>query len=254
MNVLGFNTDAVTSQAGNWLYMFLYGIGILLIVGVFGYLIFNYYRNKSVYVTPVRLIRRLENGTKKEINGLKGGKVQKEGIQTFAVKIPRKFKKHFLGYVPDYSKSDADGRLTFLTIGDGTLWQQCEERLQTEEVFETILTKEESDRARDLINQEVEKRYPTETEERKNIITEESFKRWLETNGKYTTKYSLVMKPISTDVKTVTINNMQGWRQILEKNKVSVMMIAFGSFIIMAIAHLISLYVQTKVKCSVPTP
>ena len=200
------------SGIGQYIGPLLLGTLIVIMIGLLVWWLVVSYRNKIIYVTPVRLIRLLDNGVKKEMNGIKGGKVTHNGIMDFACKVPKQMKLKYLGYVPDYSKADGDGRLTFITSGDGSLWQQVDERLITEE-------------SQEIVNgQEVN---------------------YLST--------SLLIKPIPTDIKTVTVNNLQNWKQVLDKNKLTDFGIAIGGFIIMVIAHLISLYIQTKIKCPAAT-
>jgi len=208
--------------------------GVILIVGLIVFVVIVIVRNKKIYCMPVRLIRLLDNGAKKEMNGLKGGKVRKKGVFTFEVKFPFKFKKHDLGYMPDFSKTDADNRLVFLSIGDGTLWQQVgEELIKTEKVV-IDLTQEQIDAQENLIK----------------ITLDE----WIAQNKRKEFEIDLIMKPIKTEVKTATLNSMRSWGEILDRNKLKVFTIAIGAFIIMVVAHLISLYIQTKIKCPVPTP
>jgi hypothetical protein len=247
---INLDTAKIFSTAGNVFYYVLIGLGVILVVGLVMWWLISKWRNKVTYITPVRLIRYLENGTKKEMNGLKGGKVQKGGIANFRIKIPKKFKKHDLGYIPDYSKADADGRLTFLVIGDGTLWQQLEETLQETEKVSTNLTEEQIEEVKKHFAEQIMQRYPNLAEEQQEKIFNDSIEKWIGENS-YREK-KLIMKPIPTDIKTVTVNNLQGWRAVLDKQKLTAFGIAIGGFIIMVIAHLISLYVQTKIKC--PTP
>jgi hypothetical protein len=197
------------SGAGGTVFTVMMGVLVIAVVGIIIWVGYIWWHGKKTYVTPVRLIRLMDNGTKKETNGLRGGRVTVHGIGDFEVKVPGQMRKKRLGYIPDYSKADADGKLTFITIGDGTLWQQIEEE----------------------------------------IITYED----IEVDGQ-TLRYKLLMKPIPTDIKTVTINNLTSWRMLLEKNKLTAFTIAVGAFIIMVIAHLISLYIQSKVKCSMVAP
>lgn len=199
------NFGNMFSGMGGTVFNILMGVLIMAVISIIGWLIYVWFKGKKTYTTPVRLIRLMDNGTKKEQNGLMGGKVMINGIGDFEIKIP-KGKKKRLGYMPDYSKADADNKLTFITVGDGTLWQQIEEEIIT---YEDIA----------------------------------------DAKGN-TLRYRLLMKPIPTDIKTVTINNLTSWRQLLEKNKLTAFTIAIGAFIIMVIAHLISLYIQSKVKCS----
>lgn len=188
---------------------FVMGIGILLVLGLISYFVYQWWKNKNIYTQPVRLVIPLENGTKKELNNLYGGKIEKDGIADFEIKM-KGFKKLRLGYIPDYSLMDADGRLIFISLGDGKSVQQIKETLLKElEVEETI-------------------------------------------DGKIQkTKYSLIAEPVPTDVKQATLNNLRNWREILDTKKMTVWAIGIGMFIVMVIAHLVSLYIQTKIKCPV---
>lgn len=61
--------------------------------------------------------------------------------------------------------------------------------------------------------------------------------------------YNLVKEPIPRETKQVTINSIKNWRDTVEKSKLTAFGIAIGAFLIMVIAHLISLFIQTKLKC-----
>lgn len=61
--------------------------------------------------------------------------------------------------------------------------------------------------------------------------------------------YNLIQEPIPRETKQVTINSIKNWRDTVEKSKLTAFGIAIGAFLIMVIAHLISLFIQTKIKC-----
>jgi hypothetical protein len=208
MNVgLGsFNWGAVGSIVGG----VLWGILIFVVVGIIFYVVYKGYRNKVVFNVPITLTLILENGTKKERADIKGGKsVNKNNVWDFKVKIPKVRGDKMLGYMPDFSKADADGRLHFITFGDGTLWQQYESKFDTENY-----------RFKDKFGEE-----------------------------KTAVRIKNLMIPTPNDVKQATINSIKNWRDLVDKQKLTAFGIAIGAFIIMVIAHLISLYVQTKIKC-----
>ncbi len=62
----------------------------------------------------------------------------------------------------------------------------------------------------------------------------------------------LLSKPvIGSDEKSIMIKDIKNWRDVVAKNKVTAFAIGLGMFLIMVIAHLISLYIQTKIKCPI---
>lgn len=192
---------------------------IFIIVGVFGYMGYRWFKKKVFFTNKLTLTTLYENGTKKRITGLKGGKfINRNGVWDFRVKIPKQFKTKELGYTPDFSKADSDGTLHFITAGDGTIWQQIEERLN-------ISGKEQ---ARDG--------------DGKPIYNEDGTPLMIDS-------YKLLLNPVRTDVKMATVNSLKSWAEMVNKNKLTVFGIALGAFLIMVIAHLISLYIQTKIKC-----
>jgi len=65
-------------------------------------------------------------------------------------------------------------------------------------------------------------------------------------------EYDLVNKPVPRETKQVTVNSIKNWRETIDKSKLTAFTIAIGAFIIMTIAHLVSLYIQTKIKCGTP--
>lgn len=62
-------------------------------------------------------------------------------------------------------------------------------------------------------------------------------------------QYNLLNKPVPSDTKKLTINSIRSWRETIDKNKLTTYSIAIGAFIIMVIAHLGSLFIQTKIRC-----
>ena len=63
--------------------------------------------------------------------------------------------------------------------------------------------------------------------------------------------YTLLIEPIPTDIKTATYNNLQSVRELMDAKKLTAWGISILAFVVMVVAHLISLYVQTKIKCGV---
>jgi tetrahydromethanopterin S-methyltransferase subunit B len=193
-------------QIGSVLTKFAYGFVILAVVGVIAYFIYKTFKDKALYITPVTLTELTANGMEKSRYDLKGGIFWNKGIRDFKVKAPKKAKAFILGYIPDFSKSNAtDGRLHFITYGDKTIWQQVQSGWS--------LKKEGIDAE----------------------------------GNKFA--YNLIQEPIPRETKQVTINSIKNWRDTVEKSKLTAFGIAIGAFLIMVIAHLISLFIQTKVKC-----
>jgi hypothetical protein len=221
MNIGGYNLNMPNFNMGGMASTLFWGMMIFLIIGVIGYFGYKSFKNKTFYTNKVTLTMFYENGTKKRLTGLKGGKfVNKSGVWDFRIKIPKQFKPKELGYTPSFSKADSDGTLHFITSGDGTIWLQIEEKL-------AIYGKEQ---ARD------ENGKLLFGEDRKPLMVD---------------SYKLLLNPVRTDVKIATVNSLKNWAEMVNKQKLTVFGIALGAFLIMVIAHLISLYVQTKVKCGV---
>jgi len=217
MQIGNFDTSSIFSLKGmgGMVSSILWGIGIFILLGVIFWYVYSYFKNKAFYTNPITLTQYYENGTKKTRWGLQGGKfVNKSGVWDFKIKIPKTWRTKELGYIPDFSKADADNSLHFITWGDGTIWQQTEHSLVTKE-------------------REIEK-----------IVDGNKIK-------EIEVEYDTLMKPIRTDVKTVTVNSIKSWSEMVNKNKMTAFTIGMITFIVMVIAHLISLYIQTKIKCGV---
>lgn len=206
--VFGGTFSGLGGKMGSMLTGALWGIGILLVIGVVAFLLYRSYKNKATYIYPITLTTLMENGMEKTRYDLRGGMFDNNGIKDFKVKSPGKYKTHTLGYVPDLGKSRfTDGRLNFITSGDRTAWQQYETKWVTKETIR---------------------------------------------DGEHVYEKELIAVPIARETKQATINSMRNWRETIEKNKLTAFGIAIGAFIIMVIAHLISLFIQTKIRC--PTP
>jgi len=190
-----------------------YGMIVIIAIGIAGWYFYAKTRNKISYSSPVTLTQYFENGNQKTTYGLVGGKfVNKSNVNDFRIKSAGwlSFKTKELGYMPDFSKADADGTVHFLTSGDGNFWQQLENKL---------------------------------------VITKKIMGKDKEGKDKLVEEINLIMTPIRSDIKTYTMNSIKNWGEMLNKNKLTVFGIGLGMFIIMVIAHLISLYIQTKIRC-----
>jgi len=71
-------------------------------------------------------------------------------------------------------------------------------------------------------------------------------------DGKYF-EYDLINTPVPRETKQTTVNAIKNWRETIDKKKLTLAGMMIGGFIIMVVAHLISLFIQTKIKCPVPT-
>jgi len=205
----------------NILVKFFWGGMVFILICVCLFLGYKYFRNKAFYKNPVTLTMYYENGTKSTKTGLKGGKfINSSGVWDFKIKIQKQRRKKELGYMPNFSKADSDGTLHFITSGDGTIWLQVDEKL-------SISGKEQARGADGTLL----------TDNKGNPLMIDS--------------YSLIINPVRTDVKQSTVNSLRNWREMVSKNKLTAFGIAIGAFLIMVIAHLISLYIQTKIRCPV---
>jgi hypothetical protein len=203
---LGDTFSQLGGQVASIITYAIISITAFLIVGIGVFIFIKVIRNKTFYTTPVTLEILNENGMiQKKLDNLKGGSFFNKGIKDFKVKIPKKWKPHILGFVPDFSLTNyVDGRLKFITSGDQTTWQQVHSFWVMEEEREV--------------------------------------------NGKVF-KHNLVNKPIPRDTKQAAINSIKDWKETIDKTKLTAFGIAIGAFLIMVIAHLISLYIQTRITC-----
>jgi len=205
LGMMGDSIKGIFSGTGGFLGGALISILGLVIIGVMAWFGWRYWKNFTQFNIPVTLTKLMDNGMEKTRYDLRGGVFWNSGIKDFRIKIPRA-KDHLLGMIPDFSKSmSTDGRIQFITSGDGTAWQQVESKWVTKE------EKKDSDG---------------------NMF-----------------EYDLINKPVARETKQVTVNSIKNWKETIDKSKLTAFTIAIGAFIIMVIAHLVSLYIQTKVKC-----
>lgn len=186
------------------------GLIFIVVTGAVAVWLFFYFRNKSTFKTPISVILLSENGVHKRRDDIKGGMMkQKHGVMDFVLKVPKQMKKKKLGYVPDFSKADGNGRLVFISVGDGMVLQQCVEKLITEK--ETTM--------------EIEKEGKKET---------------------ITVPYSLIVEPIPTDIKTITINNLHSVENLMDSQRFKAATIAIGAFVLMVFVQIIFLFLTSK--------
>lgn len=246
-DVMNFLPDMnLTGVLGQFFYM----STITLFVFVILLVLFLWARNKALYRIPVSLEQVLENGTFKTRHDLLGrNKKTRTGVMDFVIKVPKQMRKKCLGYVPDFSLADSDGRLHFTPIGDGMLWQQVKKKLITEKEIEKEIeiNQEELDNLVDHFSKLIIEKYPDKSESEKEEILKSAINAHLDDNKKTeTVTYSLISEPIPTDIKTVTINAIQSAENILEKNKLTAFAIGIGAFLIMLVAQIVFLWFTTK--------
>lgn len=189
------------------------GIGavVLVIVGALVIWGFFWFKKKMTYKTPVSLIMVMANGSHKRRDDILGGQVKgRNGVQDFVCSIPKVMKPKRLGFVPDYSLADGLGRLVFITRGDGMIWQQCQEKVVTDKEIEFEVKKTDG------------------SMEKKKVTA------------------SLLIEPIPTDVKTITINNIHAVENIMESNRLKAAAIVVGGFILMVFVQIIFLFLTSK--------
>lgn len=204
-----FNMKALLGniQWGSLLTNLLLGTTVIVCLTIFIVCLLMYLKNKFTFCYPVSLIRVHANGSHSRRDDLRGGLVkQKNGVQDFVVKMPRQFKKKKLGLVPDFSLTDSKGRIVFITVGDGMVWQQGMEKVITEKVIE--------------------------------IDDGEG-------NLKQLTQ-GLLIEPIPTDVKTITINNIHEVDNLMEANRLKAAAILVGGFVLMVLVQIIFLFLTSK--------
>jgi len=224
----------------------IFGVGTLIAMGIIGWIIYAWYK-KVTFRYPVTLTNIRQNHTTKEQSNLKGGIVKgKGGIADFKIIIPRKWRKKKLGYVPDFSLCDADNRLHFIQVGDGTIWQQVNKKIQYEKELPVPMTEHEIKTASDSIVREIEVYYKDQPQDMKSQIYEKSMDHWIQQRNLQTKKQTILLEPVPTDVKTVTINAIHDVQALTEKNKMTAMMVGIGAFVIMAIVQIVFLYLTRK--------
>jgi hypothetical protein len=189
----------------------------VLIIGalvIIGWFGLSWYRKKKVYIHPVTLIQIRADGTQKERTDLLGGRF-----------VNKSGVNDFKIKVPKQWKAKELGYMPDFSMADAN------DRL----IF--ITTGDNS------LWQQCKKRLILTDK----IIADLGY-------GKKVYEYDLLVKPVPTDIKTVTINNLRSWKEVLDKSKLTAFTIAIAAFLIMVVAHLISLYIQTKIRCPTPAP
>lgn len=241
------NWGAGFAKMGGTIGTFLYWtVAFILLFAIVGGVIW-WWSNKKKYNQPIKLIYLAEDKAtiKREIGGLKGGMItNKQGIKDFAIKFKGKMKTLKLGYVPDRNLTNRKGELVFAVIGDGTILQQIEE---TEFVDHKVkLTEEQIDKAveyyLDYVNKEPQ--YKDISQDDRIKLVDQAVNKYIEENTK--TAKSLIIKPIPTNVKTTTINNIHDVRNILDKTRLTTQAMIVGAVIIMILGHLVWTYIVLK--------
>lgn len=269
VGVADFNVFSGASMSGVVGKFMLYAFWTTLIFGILLW-VFFWVKNRKFYKTPVSLIVLEQNNTWKERTNLRGGIIKRrDGVMDFRVKIAGQRAKKNLGYVPDYSKADSSGRLTFIRIGDGALWQQMDRTLKLtknieQEIDEVWYRNLKNNNEFDVeeFQADLKKNVKQENDEKgklkfefiptKNkydLIDDLIAANYLSFNKKVKRKfdnYSLISEPIPTDVKTVTINNIHSAENLFEKNKLTAWTVGIIAFVILAMTQIIFLYFQSK--------
>ena len=221
MNIAGQEVSMPSvNWAGTMQTVAIWGIAGILLIAL-GIWLFMRFKDKGTFIYPVTLRVRRENGNIKSRFDIMGGIVSgKNGVKTFKCKIPKKYGKFDLGYMPDFSWADMNNRLSFIQEGDSTMWQQTKEELVTEKYI------------------------PLTNADGSPKMNEDG-------TAQQVAVYKMLIEPIPTDTKTTTYNNLQSTRELMDLKKLTAWGISIIAFVVMVIAHLISLFIQTKIKCGV---
>lgn len=108
-------------NTGGIMNFLMWTIGILIFLGIFGIIIYMWYQ-KKVYMYPVRIFRRRENGGVLEINGFGGYINRTSGAPFFRIKLG-KGKKVDLTETPKLEYMDEQSRVYYNQIDIDTFIQ-----------------------------------------------------------------------------------------------------------------------------------
>ena len=231
---------------------FIKGIGwfmvVLVIMVIIGYFVWGAMQKKK-YNQKVSAIYLSENKerVRKRVYGLKGGiTLNSVGVRDFAVKIPGTFRPKILGFTPDFTKANDDGELVFIVSGDGSLWQQTQEKVITRRELIRDISDEEMVEVAEQIRVRIQKKEPTISDEALNNQINKELKDYVEANSRITE--NIILEPVSSNVKTATINQIKDVINITGSNKTINTVIGglIGGVIIMVIGHLIWTWIVVK--------
>lgn len=124
-----FSVDALRSGIADIGYYLLWGL-LLLGVAIFGWL---KYQDKKIFIYPVRIFRRRNNGIVKEQNTF-GGYIKKNNITYFNVKMG-KFKKKALDKLPLSDLMDEDNRVYYWQLSPDAPLIQVRRDFSIESIF-----------------------------------------------------------------------------------------------------------------------
>lgn len=256
-NIGGFSLDIPwAAWLGQFQTFMIFGIGSLIALGLVIWIALLV-QKKKVFVTPVTLYRINESNGEvvREITGIVGGKVKtSKGVATFKMIFPKQSKKVDLGYMPDFGFQERDGRLCFSALGDSTVMQQCTRKVITEEVITNQITEQELNDYKEKLYQIILSEHKDKTPEQQLEIFNYNLNKYITEYKSVTTSRKLLIKPMNNDIKTKTINDLHDARTLFDKPKITVMGMFILGLIILGVMHLISLYIQTKIRCPTATP
>jgi len=255
VNIGGLSLDIPwASWMGQFQVFMIYGIGSLIALGLIVWIALGVSKKKT-FVTPIKLYRINESNGEvvREIQGIMGGKVKNnKGVWTFKMIFPKQFKKIDLGYMPDFGLQERDGSLCFSALGDSTILQQCTRKVITEEVEIIGLSENEINEYKQKLWAAIENDHKDKSVEDKLEIFNFNLEQFMKENKSIKKINKLLIRPMTNDVKTKTINDLHDARTLFDKPKITVMGMFILGLLILGVMHLISLYLQTKIRC--PTP
>jgi hypothetical protein len=240
-----FSVDSLragVADIGYYLLWGLLGLGVI----IFGWM---KYQDKKIYIYPVRIFRRRNNGIVKEQNVM-GGYIKKNGITFFNVKMG-KFKKKALDKLPLSEMMDEDNRVYYWQLSPDAPLIQVRRDFSIESIFAR------NDKFVEPTSEELEKlqaKYLTQindSEEYKNLNEEEKknlakrlTEEGIEQERNMQTDITIpTYTPVPSDLKQQAMAEINNYRTMLNIDVNRQMAYFVGGLIILGIVAVILFYI-----------
>lgn len=215
----------------------MWGIGITLVL----VLVYRMYKNKQIFVFPVRIYQRRENGKVREKNAVGGFMLDKDKVPFFRIKLSR-FKpwmKVDLRHLPDAHMMDEENRVYYNQIDPWTY-------IQVKRTFSTRnIAKIPIKLIKEYQGHKIGSVFEIEQENAQKFVNA-GYAEYIGDVREEESIDGLFFEPVPNDIKAITVSDIQKVKDTLTRDTTKQMALIVGGIIILALIFVIGFYFMTQ--------
>ena len=235
-------TGYITELLGYLMYLLIF----LLVIGIIWY----FYREKTTFKYQVRIFKQRRNGLVKEFNTKGGYMKDKNGVNSFYVKLTRNpFKLQKMDDIPNPDMMDEEDRVYYFQASPDCFIQTKREIIYEDMYVENQNYKEPTEQERtEYINKFKEdiKDSGLSEEEQTELALQEFEKEQSNKRGQYVNYGKLIYKPVPSDTKSAIINDLISVKNALKIDAGKMMLYTIGGIIAVCIVGAVVFYIATN--------